>query len=289
MNYVIKSIAVLVFALVPVLSYGTNRTTFMPDNNLYLEDNVNLVQNVTQSDFNSVIDLAYKFYAPIVKRLGGNLVIKKLWSDSTVNAQTSRQGNNWVIEMFGGLARRPEVTKDGFALVLCHEIGHNLGGFPYVQDWASAEGQSDYYSTHACAKYLWQSEGDNGASSEIGYYGRTLCDNAWTSDRGRIVCYRSILGGQSLGSLLGALNGESSDIESPDPTVVSRTNTSYPGTTQCRLDTYVAGAVCVANWDYNIIPSTEQTQINYLCSSGRGYTSGDRPKCWFKARVFKED
>ena len=50
--------------------------------------------------------------------------------------------NKWVVAMFGGLARRPEVTKDAFQFVVCHEVGHHLAGWPFAYDWASNEGQS---------------------------------------------------------------------------------------------------------------------------------------------------
>jgi hypothetical protein len=59
--------------------------------------------------------------------------------------------------MYGGLARYPGMTEMGFQIVLCHEIGHHLGGQPtYNQgrDWASVEGQSDYWATLSCMKTL---------------------------------------------------------------------------------------------------------------------------------------
>jgi Zn-dependent protease with chaperone function len=53
--------------------------------------------------------------------------------------------------MFGGLARDPLVTKDGFSAVICHEIGHHIAGAPRKGfSWASNEGQADYFATTKC-------------------------------------------------------------------------------------------------------------------------------------------
>ena len=39
-----------------------------------------------------------------------------------------RAGWSLFIELNGGLARRPEVSSDGFTMVICHELGHFLAG-----------------------------------------------------------------------------------------------------------------------------------------------------------------
>jgi hypothetical protein len=49
-------------------------------------------------------------------------------------------------------------------LIICHELGHHVGGFPFVSGtpfggyWAATEGQSDYYSTQVCARTMWDKE-----------------------------------------------------------------------------------------------------------------------------------
>src|SRR6478609_9034269 len=70
------------------------------------------------------------------------------------------KSTTYRVHMYGGLARRPEVTPDGFTLVVCHEVGHHFGGYPFVRDayWAANDGQADYFSTLACARRLWQNQ-----------------------------------------------------------------------------------------------------------------------------------
>ena len=73
-----------------------------------------------------------------------------------VNANCMRNNGVVTVNMYGGLARRPEVTPEGFALVLCHELGHAYGGTPYIfqQAQIAAEGQADYYGEQTCLKAL---------------------------------------------------------------------------------------------------------------------------------------
>jgi hypothetical protein len=73
--------------------------------------------------------------------------------------------------VYGGLARHGEITPDGFALVLCHEIGHHLGGVPRysgANGWASNEGQSDYFAATKCLRRAWQSDQNEDLISRMG-------------------------------------------------------------------------------------------------------------------------
>lgn len=44
--------------------------------------------------------------------------------------------------------------------MLCHELGHHLGGAPFKPDisWMSTEGQADYFSGSTCLKKIWRDE-----------------------------------------------------------------------------------------------------------------------------------
>lgn len=65
--------------------------------------------------------------------------------------------NDCSIAVLSGYFLSQEMGDSVHLLVLCHEIGHYLGGYPKkIEDnkerWSSAEGQADYYSTHTCFK-----------------------------------------------------------------------------------------------------------------------------------------
>lgn len=221
---------------------------FAPDNDLWKEDGF-VNGEVTEAIFDEIINIGQEIYAPTAKQWNEELTINHLWTDSTVNANASRDGQGWTeVNMYGGLARRQEVIPEGFALVLCHELNHLYGGAPYVNAglYMSAEGQSDYAGAGWCLKNIAEKLSVKG-TFEATEYMKTACAN-------NEICLRQLGAGFSLGALLSKLNGDKlPSYETPDKTVVKKTNTSYPKTTQCRVDTYLNGTL-----------------------------GKDRPLCWYK-------
>ena len=248
----------------------------MPENNLNLEDGF-ITNGMTEEDFNSIIDSVEAVYKPIVEQFGGNLIIHREWTNSTVNAYAERNGVNWEVSMFGGLARRSEITHDGFAMVLAHEIGHHIAGYPFVSDWAANEGNSDYFAFIAASKLVW---GNGITDSEVNPDAKKLCDEY---AKNKAQCYRQMNAGYSLANLLGALGGTKVSFKTPDKTIVKKTNNEHPAA-QCRLDTYVAGTLCNVEWDSNVIPQNEAEMGKQSCVSAKGkdYDLRSRSRCWYK-------
>lgn len=260
--------------------------TFMPENELSTLDKLDAQANITEDEFEAVLSAVEAYYKPLVKELyGADLSVVRDWKDSTVNAYATRSGDQWEIHMFGGLARRREITPDGFEMVACHEMGHHLGGFPYVHSWAANEGQSDYFAALSCARKLWKDEYEKNqlAGKKIPAYPKALCDKSWKDKEDRLLCYRLALAGKSLADLL---SGGSAKFESPVPSPqkdVSVTNNAHPSG-QCRLDTYLAGAICKAEFDDQMVPKSESESAKVSCLASRKEL-GYRPKCWFKAAL----
>lgn len=274
----------------------------LPPNRLHMFDQVGKPSNITEQQFNDIIDGVVKYFEPIVKAHGAKLQAEKAWNDSTVNASAYQSGGTWYLNMYGGLARRPEVTPDGFALVVCHELGHHLGGYTFSSGyaWAANEGQSDYFATLECAKVIW---GRDFRGNEMFRRFRaptiveSKCAEAWPGNtNAQGWCQRASAAGYSLATLLAALGGEKQPMfETPDQSVVSRTNNEHPKA-QCRLDTYFAGALCTKAFDINTIPArnhprgqtsaeAEQEAMKYSCFAKEGFKLGTRPLCWFKPMI----
>src|SRR5262245_52536441 len=136
-------IATLVAMMVPAYAFAQ----FAPKNDLWKEDkNFRKTAKMTKEEFLKMTDKVIDQYKPFADMHGGNLTVDANWDDPTVNASADQQGDTWVVNMYGGLARRPEVTVDGYIAVICHELGHHFGGFAFYgsTDWAAAEGQADY-------------------------------------------------------------------------------------------------------------------------------------------------
>jgi subtilisin-like proprotein convertase family protein len=290
----------VLLAFYATLGLAADQQTFMPENNLHLQDNINANADIDEAMFNAIIDSVSAVYASVIDGHGKSLLMEKKWNDSTVNAFASQSGNTWKVAMFGGLARRVETTPDGFALVVCHELGHHLAGFAFYgdTDWAASEGQSDYFATQACAKQIWKDTPTENAASRatVEPVAKAACDSVWSSEDEQNLCYRSAMGGASLARLLAALGGSTEpQFDTPDTSVVATTNTRHPAG-QCRMDTYFQGALCTADFDIDLIPAKNhpdgQTSIaaealasQYACTSPKGYTVGKRPTCWFAAQL----
>lgn len=296
----------LSFFIAVVFSFNTSLIskadqTFLPENNLHLQNKFGAASQITEEQFNAVIDRAIDYFKPFADIHAATLTSIKKWSSATVNATAQRKANAWSITMYGGLARRPEISVDGFMLVVCHELGHHLGGFAFRAegDWASSEGQSDYFSTQACARVMWEKEKEENAlhRETVAPAAKQACDRTWKEEGEQNLCYRITDAGLGLGKLLMQVTNEMKvpAYDTPDATVVTRSSVTHPNA-QCRLDTYLAGALCKTQFDLKVIPgldhadgqssiAAEQEAVNASCSKSQGHTDGLRPACWFKARL----
>lgn len=231
----------------PFMAYAQSMHQFMPNNNLWKQDNLEVIPNVSQVDFNAVIDAGEKAYAASAAARGETLTINRLWDDSTVNANCRRKDNAVVLNMYGGLARREETTVEAFALVMCHELSHAYGGEPYKRPdtQVSAEGQADYMGAKECLgkvlEYIRTSDmglltSDNGSTQKI-------CDLRFAQNSAEhLSCLRKFSAGFSLGKLLAVVTSKPiPQYNTPDPTTVAETILTYPENGQCRVDTYAAG------------------------------------------------
>lgn len=252
---------------------------FLPPNNLNIP--VGLSLGIGRDGFDRVLDQAEKIYGPIIQKKGARLRVNRLWNDGTVNASADRRGNVWSINMYGGLARHSAINEEGFATVVCHELGHHLGGEPrYPVEWASNEGQADYFSTLKCMRFLYENE-DNEAwikTVKLDSFAANRCLQQFSDRADQLICMRSAYGSQSLSDMFAALDGgKKARFDTPDPRVVRRTDHAHQAA-QCRMDTYFAGAICTVDKDEEIPSRGTKTGF---CVEGI-HDFGFRPHCWFK-------
>jgi hypothetical protein len=258
---------------------------FLPKNNLSIPVGASFA-GVDQKSFNAVIDRIEPIYRKIISQKGANLVVERRWTDPTVNAYAQQEGNTWKVTMFGGLARHKQTTADGFALVLCHELGHHLAGAPLYSNrggWASTEGESDYFGSLKCLRRAWQGDKNTEIVKKLNVPASVSkrCDAQFKTADEKAICKRGAMAGLSLANLLHELGGDGNypSFETVDPSVVSRTYEGHPEA-QCRLDTYYNGATCKVAYTKDI----GKSDINEgACSDKNGDKIGKRPKCWFNA------
>ena len=251
---------------------------FMPENDMNIGADQKL-NSMTEAEFDRVIDRIEEIYTPVVAAKGKTLNIIRDWQDGTVNAYAVQKGNVWEVKMFGGMARHALNTSDGFATVLCHEMGHHMGGAPHWTDyfgrpeWAASEGQSDYFATSKCMKLFigWDEEQDQEQNQDL--IEKTKCDSVY-QDQQSEICQRIANAGLALGKVLGSMRSITPSLDTPDTSVVTTSiTTGYPSV-QCRVDTYFMGALCAT--DPSSDTSVSDSNVGYECNG-----SGPRPSCWF--------
>jgi hypothetical protein len=263
---------------------------FLPENNLKISVNAKRLGGLNEEQFNMAIERVESIYAPIVAQEGGKLVISRAWSDATVNAYAQRSGNNWMVNMFGGLARHETITEDGMSLVVCHEIGHHIGGAPkkvsyYSNSWASNEGQADYFSNLKCLRRVFLNDNNIEivAKMDVPAALTNACASAFSNEQDRAICIRGGMAGDSVAKLFQALRGQTTPakFDTPDMSRVSVTNDNHPQT-QCRLDTYFQGSLCEVNFNDDV---EQNSEVAGTCHGSLGHKNGLRPNCWFKPSV----
>ncbi len=275
----------LVTMIAAAPSAPKHRESFLPPNNLNHRIGAKDSGGITEAQYNAVMDQIEAIYTPIVAARGGHLVLKRLWTDDTVNSSAEQQGSDWIINAYGGLARDKAITQDGEALVVCHEMGHHLGGAPLYADmnWAADEGEADYFANSKCLHRMFSDTAaanftqPKAASDDLAL-AKAACAKSYKGEKDQAVCVRSAEAGQSVTALFTELSGDApSHFDTPDTSVVAQTNDDHPAS-QCRLDTYYQGTLC--NKPYTIDMSLTDPSVGG-CAVSQGSTSGMRPACWY--------
>lgn len=282
---------------------------FAPENDLQIpETGLEFAgSGIDEKTFNRILDRIQRVYEPIVKKEGGKLQVNRKWSDNTVNASATRKGKTWVVNMYGGLARHNLMSADGFAMVMCHELGHHLGGFPRTRSllgsWPSNEGQSDYFAAMKCFRRVYESD-DNiklMSEAEVPAEVTTACSNSFKSAKEIALCQRAALTGKDLATVLWALSRSAAakaeksksalesaialdavssapDFSTPTTDEVTSTNNAHPRA-QCRLDTYYASSICPIAYTEDF---SKDSAGPGACAEEKGDKIGVRSRCWYK-------
>ncbi len=257
------------------------KSGILPPNNMRISTLTRSLNGIDERMFNAIIDRVVKVYAPIVAQKGARLNVEKRWADETVNAFADRQGTTWSVHMFGGLARHSAITPDGFMLVVCHELGHHLGGAPKYgnMQWATNEGQADYFGTMKCMRRVLSESPEIArprftADPTV----QSACVSAHRDANDQQMCMRIGMAGKSLANLFAAFGGPAPKFETADKTVVSKTYDGHPKA-QCRLDTYFQGSLCAKPYLDDV---DERDPKRGVCLAADGFKVGVRPLCWYK-------
>lgn len=149
------------------------------------------------------------------------------------------------IYFHGGLARIPGNNKLSIAFVLCHELGHLLGGEPRQTqvphgEWASCEGQSDDWSTRICLK-KWLNEDPLLFANEVVAQDSVVRCKGQTNEK---QCQQLMSAGFIFfkSTLEWMKDSNIPSLLTEDKNTVATTDLNYPNA-QCRVDTVAHAAL----------------------------------------------
>lgn len=242
--------------------------------------------NITKKEFNKIIDSVKKVYGPIFKSHRMNFRIESQWDDKQVNAFAGTRGTDRYILLYGGYARHKLMSKDAYLSVVCHEIGHHLGGFPKknANTWSSSEGQADYFSTLKCMKEVLRDNDDNkeiALNLDLPDEVKKQCRFQFPSADDYYVCLRSSKAAEIHGKVIEDIDSKGSldsvSLMSPSNLVVQSSNLKHPDA-QCRIDTKYQGALCNVSTKISLDDYDETVGT---CTFNNFNILGNRPACWF--------
>jgi hypothetical protein len=275
--------------LISLLLTINTSAKYLPDNDLIISENSLNKSTISEVEFNSIIKEINNLYKPLIERKRLSFGIYGEWHNDAVNAMAFRGRSFWSVKVFGGLARHPLVTRDGLRLVICHEIGHHIGGAPRIgltrpmASWASVEGQADYFANAKCLKRVFSKDENIEVIKDMNINPliKNSCDEVYSDLEESAICQRSTLAGISMAKVLASISKVPPiiDISKPSLKVVKKTNKKHPHP-QCRLDTYFQASLC----DKTIDQRLGTNPNSGACTIWESYKYGKRPTCWYKPK-----
>ncbi len=240
---------------------------------------------LTKCEFDEVVAKIDRIYRPQFATLGGHLWLRANWKSNDLNAHANEYGPYWMVSFTGGLARQPRMTRDAFAMVACHEVGHHLGGAPQMMLLPlSNEGEADYFTTLKCSREFFADEDNAGAlrGTLVDRYAADECKKSFATSPERLICLRSVMAAKRLVEVLQVINKDATKISFRTPETKPASifsGFSHPKA-QCRLDTFLNGARC------GVPVKTALSATSYEAGScdrkDEPPNEGSRPRCWFR-------
>lgn len=248
---------------------------------------------VPRAQISAVAEEVHSLMKPLLDEKGINLRFRYPSSpyyglNLKLDSRTNRVGD-YIIEVNRGFYNNHFMTKEIFLHSVCHELGHLLGGAPFIASKTfeplpphyqnlSTEGQADFFSTSVCVKKALanklvtlkdtppegiQKRCSDAYANEIDY--QTCLYSAVTSEAlARAYHFINKVNGRPVSPLEPSLKKISTRVAHETIHIIGQ----YPST-QCRLDTMVNGALC------------ENNPSDFSCKNKEGEVVEMRPRCWF--------
>jgi hypothetical protein len=241
---------------------------------------------LTLQTANQLLDKFEALYQPLAVQAGKRLNLKRQFDSPIISANGTFNADSWNITVFGGLINHRSLSPESFVAVLCHEFGHALGGKPFISNLgsgktkASCGGQADYYAAAYCMKAFWRDNDNAETLQHLGIDHSLLipCQSQFESEKERALCGRILNAAQEMSRFVAELTGEAiPSLTKKDLSIAETPLINDHPPLQCRLDTFVAGALCRTLPTRN--STSERDSLMEACDQDR---RSARPRCWYK-------
>ncbi len=232
-------------------------------------------------------------YAADFSQLGGPFRVQFFRSIPSLYSFATIKNGAYEVAIMGGNLNKSTMSTDSLRLLVCHEIGHFLGGAPKRilldpeedQAWNTVEGGADYYATLKCMKRLLAKQTEQNRLALVDARPEIVeaCLQNATAEEEQLICVRTALAAEKLVRFF-AISANSPlvpQIENPDSSEVPKTLFAHPGL-QCRLDTFWAGILCQASVKTPL--DDKDTLVGACGEDAAPFTQ--RPRCWYREADF---
>jgi hypothetical protein len=141
-----------------------------------------LNKEINQQNFYTIPAMIIGLFSTELSDANYPLSLEAKWESPFFGAGVSLFENSFHLMILGGTTRIERMTVDAYAAVVCHEIGHIVGGEPRQTitgaEWSSSEGQADFFAATVCLPRYFKSQkiADNQIAARIDKAGFEMMD-----------------------------------------------------------------------------------------------------------------
>lgn len=216
---------------------------------LLLLSQVSQAQAITLYEYNHVQQKIISYYQSFGERK--ELEIHANWDSQTPNAYTKKKNDKIQIFILGGFLNSKFMSPNVLSLVLCHELGHHMGGYPFgliqrrgyndnrTDHDLSNEGQADFWAASKC---MWAIINKDSNETSV----NKECHEQYNNSKEINICNQVILAGKQYINLVESISAQSRR----SGVLVDASRNLFKGeypSLDCRLETYKVGALKINN------------------------------------------
>jgi len=118
---------------------------------------------ISEVDFYEIPETIISLFTDEIENQKFKIQLNANWANPFFGAGVSFYNRQFNIMLWGGMTRMNGMNKSAYATIVCHELGHIIGGAPYStmegREWSSLEGQADFFAASVCLPRYFKSIG----------------------------------------------------------------------------------------------------------------------------------